>query len=182
MSRVSILLVLLAGCSTAMASGASATDIPIRESRDDSAITEGETILQVDPDTAYRAVTDYPRWRSIFPGIREVLVTEQRGVQARVTLVHAEGNRDNLHFHNAPAARMVWFEDTGGRATVWAEIIFLPGQVPGTTRVHSRLYVDVRGIASLVVSDRKLRSIREQRIRSDLTHLRAYFNKLASER
>lgn len=177
-----MLLALLVGCSPAMAAAASATDIPIRESRDDTAITEGETILQVDPDTAYRAVTDYQRWRSIFPDVREVLVTEQRGPEARVTLVHPDGNRDNLHFHNVPAARMVWFEDTGGRATVWAEIIFVPGVAPGTTRVHTRLYVDVRGIASLVVSDSKLRGIREQRVRSDLTHLRSYFTSVAAER
>jgi hypothetical protein len=72
--------------------------------------------------------------------------------------------------------RMVWFEDTGGRAEVWAEIVFGPGDVPGTTRVHSRLFADVHGLASLVVSDRKLRGIREQRVRDDLTHLRSYFS------
>jgi hypothetical protein len=41
--------------------------------------------------------------------------------------------------------------------------------------VHSRLYADVHGWASLFVTDGKLRSLREQRVREDLSHLRAYF-------
>ena len=69
----------------------------------------------------------------------------------------------------------MWFEDTGGRAEVWAEIVFLPGDRPGTSRVRSRIYADVHGIASLFVSDSKLRGLRQQRIRDDLTNLRAYF-------
>jgi len=173
--RTFILLAVVVGCSSSTAVAASPGDIPVHDSKEDASITEGETVLQVDPDTAFKAVSDYQRWRVIFPEIREVMVTQQRGVDARVTFVHPDGNRDNLHFHNQPAARMVWFEDTGGRATVWAEIMFLPGDVPGTTRVHTRLFADVHGIASLVVSDERVRNMREQRVRSDLTHLRAYF-------
>jgi hypothetical protein len=175
MLRAMLVIAVLLGCGQPIAAAAPGSDIAVRESRDDSSITEGETILQVDPDMAYRVVTDYPRWKSIFPDIQQVLVTQQQGVDARVTFVHPDGNRDNVHFHNQPAARMVWFEDTGGRATVWAEILFLPGNMPGTTRVHSRLYADVHGIASLVVSDDRLRNMRTERVRSDLTHLRAFF-------
>jgi hypothetical protein len=71
---------------------------------------------------------------------------------------------------------MVWFEDTGGRAKVWAEIVFAPGERPGTTRVHSRLFADVHGVASIVVSSGRLRSLRQQRIASDLSHLHTYFS------
>jgi len=46
---------------------------------------------------------------------------------------------------------MVWFEDTGGRAEVWAEIVFIPGDGPGTTppahaavRRRSRVRLAVR--------------------------------------
>jgi len=106
-----------------------------------------------------------------------VLVTQRQGVDARVTLVHAAGNRDNVHFRNRPAARTVWFEDTGGRAEVWAEITFAPGTRPGTSVVRSRIYADVHGVASLFVSDSKLRHLRQERIRNDLTQLRAYFDR-----
>jgi len=170
--RTLITLAVVLGCSSAKASP---SEIRVSESEDDSSITQAETIVTVDPDTAYRAVTDYARWSTIFPDIHQVMVTRQEGVDARVTLVHAAGNRDNVHFHNQPGARLVWFEDTGGRAEVWAEIVFLPGDRPGTSRVRSRIYADVHGIASLFVSDSKLRGLRQQRIRDDLTNLRAYF-------
>ncbi len=136
--RSIIALAVLLGCGRATL--ATPPDVRVWESRDSSHITEGETILDVDPDTAYAAAIDYPRWSSMFPDIVQVDVTKQQGVDARVTLVHRAGNRDNVHFHNQPQARMVWFEDTGGRAEVWVEIVFAPGDRFGTTRVHSRLF------------------------------------------
>jgi hypothetical protein len=165
-------LALTLGCGSA---AAEAPELRVYESEAGGYITEGETMLAVDPDIAYGAASDYPRWSVMFPDIHGVRVTQQRGVDARVTFVHADGNRDNLHFHNQPAARMVWFEDTGGRAEVWAEIVFIPGDRPGTTRMHTRLFADVHGVASLVVSDRKLRGLRQQRVRDTLLQLRAYF-------
>jgi len=150
-------------------------EISVSASATHDAITEGETTLSAEPEVAYAAVADYAQWSAMFPDIHQVIVTSRTAGDARVTLVHRDGNRDNLHFRNQPAARMVWFEDTGGRAEVWAELVFLPGDRPGTTRLHSRLYADVHGVASLFVSDRKLRTLREQRVRDDLTRLHAFF-------
>ncbi len=140
-----------------------------------TSITEGETTIDVDADAAYAAATDYPKWTKMFPDIAKVEVTAHDGDDARVTIVHAAGNRDNVHFHNHPATRVVWFEDTGGSAEVWAEIAFAPGKSPNTTRVHSRIFADVHGFASLFVSDGRLRALREQRIHDDLVQLRNYF-------
>jgi hypothetical protein len=176
--RISSLVTVLAwvACTSATAPLAAAqTDVRVYPSASETAITEGETILAAEPDAVYRAVIDYPRWTTMFPDIRQVIVTSQVGGHDRVTFVHADGNRDNVHFHNQAATRLVWFEDTGGRAQVWVEIVFFPGERPGTTRVHSRLYADVHGWASLFVSDDKLRSLREQRVRQDLSNLRTYF-------
>ena len=159
----------------ARAAAASPAGIRIYESADDSSITEGDTVIAADADEAYRATTDYAQWSSMFTDIRGVKITQQRGTDARVTFVHTDGNLDNLHFRNQPAARMVWFEDTGGRAEVWAEIVFVPGTSPGTTVLHTRLYADVHGIASLFVSDGKLRHLRQQRVRDYLRELRAFF-------
>jgi hypothetical protein len=175
--RTSLVLVLALAGRAAEASPISGPEIRVVESTDDDAITLGETTVTVDPDAAYQAVTDYARWSIIFPDIGRVLITRQQGVDARVTLVHTDGNRDNVHFHNQPAARMVWFEDTGGRADVWAEIVFAPGDQPGTTRVRSRLYANVRGVASLFVSDGKVRGMRQDRVRKDLVRLRQYFSR-----
>jgi hypothetical protein len=161
--------------SVAVSASAAPAGVTFVQSTRDRAITEGETTLAADPDAAYRAVSDYNRWSAMFPDIRQVIVTRRSGDDARVTFVHADGSRDNVHFRNQPAARMVWFEDTGGDAEVWAEIVFLPGDRSGTTRLHSRLYADVHGFKSLFVSDRKLRRLREQRVQADLSQLRAYF-------
>jgi len=110
-------------------------------------------------------------------------VTSRHGVDAKVTLVKPDGNRDNLVFHNQPQARMVYFEDTGNsHATVWGEIVCAPGDRPGTTRVHTRLHADVHGIASLVVGSDDVRHLREKRVQRDLEHVRNYFHRVASER
>ena len=168
-------VLVLSSVLAAAPAAADPSEVRVYPSRTDDAITEGETTLAVTPDAAYAAVADYARWTAMFPDIRQAIVTRRDGPDHRVTFVHVAGNRNNLHFRNQPAARMIWFEDTGGRADVWAEIVFAPGNVAGTTRVHSRLYVDVPGIASLFVSDSKLRGIREKRVRDDLTQLRSYF-------
>ncbi len=102
-------------------------------------------------------------------------MTKQQGNEALVTFVYSDDHRDNVHFHNEPGQHKLWFEDTGGRAEVWAEIVFYPGIIPGTSRVHSRVYADVHGFTGLFVSNGKLRDLRSKRVRGDLTQLRAYF-------
>jgi hypothetical protein len=155
---------------------ASAGPIKVWESHESANVTEGETTLEVDPDTAYAAATDYAKWPAIFPDIARVEVKQQKGVDARVRLVHQDGNVDNVHFHNTPQAGMVWFEDTGGHAEVWAEIVFVPGDRPGTTRVRSRLFAEVHGVASVLVGSDEVRTQREKRISNDLMHLHTYFS------
>lgn len=157
----------------------SQAQVRIYESQTDEQISEGDTVIPGAADSAYATAANFMRWTAIFPDIKQVIVTKQSGDDARVTLIHTGGNRDNLHFHNRPGARTVWFEDTGGRATVWAEITFSPGSSANMTRVHSRIFADVTGFASLFVSDNKIRNLRRQRIFDDLTHLHAYFVKTA---
>jgi hypothetical protein len=169
-----LLLAVLLGVSTS-ASAEISQNIRIYPSQEDDAISEGDTLVAAEPDAAYATAVDYGRWTSMFPDIRNAVVTRQAGVDALVTFVYADGHRDNLHFHNRPMSRTVWFEDTGGRATVWAEITFTAGQQAGTTKVHTRIYADVHGVASWFVSDSKVRHMREQRIHDDLTHIRAFF-------
>jgi hypothetical protein len=120
-------------------------------------------------------VLDYKRWPELFGNIARVEVTSQQGVDARVTLIAPDGHRDNVHVHNQPQARMIWFEDTNGRAEVWVETMFIPGEQPGTTRIHTRLFAEVKGVASLVVSDGQVRAMRQARVTADLVHLRSYF-------
>lgn len=155
-----------------------APGVKVFQCQTDKAITEGDTIIDGDPAEVYAEVLDYAKWKDIFPDIAKVVITSKHGEDARVTLIKPDGNKDNLHFHNQPQARMVYFEDTGNKhADVWAEIVFIPGEQTGTTRVHVRLYADVHGIASVVVSDSDVRHQRETRVEHDLAGIRNYFRR-----
>lgn len=165
-----------------MLAGSAGADsgVKVWQNRESPAITEGETTLAGDPTALYATCLDYTKWNVIFPDVAKVEVTRQHGVEANVTLVAPEGHRDNLHVRNQPAARMIYFEDTGNRhAEVWAEIVFLPGDTEHTTKLHIRLFADVQGVASLVVSDATVREQREQKVRRQLSHVRGYFAEIA---
>lgn len=175
--RALVLATFLAATATASAS----PDVRIYQSASDPSTTEGDTIVDGDPATIYAIVLDYARWTEVFPDVAKVIVTAQHGVDAKVTLVKPDGNRDNLIFHNQPQARLVYFEDTGNaHAEVWGEIVFAPGDQPGTTRVHTRLHAHVHGVATLVVSDSEVRKMREQKLERDLAHIRRYFRRTSS--
>jgi len=175
--RSFVLASLLVG-STAIAS----PDVRVYASANDPAAeTEGETVVDGDPAAVYAIVLDYRKWTEVFSDVARVIVTAQHGVDAKVTLVKADGTRDNLVFHNQPQARLVYFEDTGNaHATVWGEIVFAPGETPGTTRVHTRLHASVHGIASLVVGDESVRKMREQKLSRDLAQILRYFRRTSS--
>jgi len=141
------------------------------------AVTEGDATLRCEPEVAYRAATDYAHWQDIFRNVRSAQIKARRGDEARVTFLHDDGSRDDLHFVNRSDAHRVWFEQIGGDADVWCEIQFLPGAQPGTTRVHTWFYADVHGAKSWFVSDGKIRKLRQQQVRDDLQQLVAYFSR-----
>jgi hypothetical protein len=156
-------------------------DVKVYQSPSDPSITEGETVVPGDPGAIYSVVEDYARWVDVFPDVARVIVTWRHGSDAKVTLIKPDGNRDNLAFHVTPQARMLYFQDTGNaHAEVWGEIVCAPGEQPGTTRIHTRLYADVHGIASLVVADHDVRKMREQRVERDLVHVLGYFSRVTS--
>ncbi|SRR5260221_723893 len=177
--RWCVALIGLAGVATLPPLAAAGTPgVKVYQSSDQN-MTEGDTTIDGEPADTYAICLDYAKWTDVFPDVAKVIVTDQHGVDAHVTLVAPTGHRDNLHFHNQPAARMIYFEDTGngGHADVWAEIMFVPGEQPRTTRVHIKLYAEVKGIASVVVSDSSVRKQRETKIERDLAHIRAYFHR-----
>ncbi|CAN5346376.1 hypothetical protein BH11MYX1_BH11MYX1_23210 [soil metagenome] len=155
----------------------------------DPAVTEGDVIIDGEPAANFALVQDYRKWTEIMPDVAKVEITEQKGVDARVTLVSPSGHRDNLHFHNTPQANLIFFEDTGngGRADVWAEIVFIPNGAgtttdPVQTRVHIKLYAKLHGVATLVVSEKDVREKREHQIAGELTHIREYFRRRVANR
>lgn len=164
----------------ALAATRAYANVSVFESKRD-AVTEGDAVLNCDPETAYRAATDYHRWLQIFPGVIRARVTKQVGDEARVTFDHDDGTTDKLHFKNEPAKRAMWFEQVGGDADVWCWTTFSPGPAPGTTRVHTWFYADVTGAASWFVDGAKIRNLRQQQVRTNLSQLQAYFARNASK-
>jgi uncharacterized membrane protein len=150
----------------------------------DPAITEGEVTIDGDPASVFAAAQNYKAWTELMPDVATVEIHDQKGDEAHVTLISPSGHRDNLHFHNTPQARLIWFEDTGngGRADVWAEIVFLPAAQPTSTRVHIRLYAKVHGVATLVVSESDVKAQREQKITGELSQMREYFRRRVANR
>ena len=149
--------------------------IRVYESPRFSEVTEGETTIAASPDDAYAIASNFSRWTQMFPDIRKVTVTQQVGRDDSLVSLDYADHRNNLHFHNQPAKRMVWFENTHSTAEMWASLVFTPGPTPGTSTVHARVYADVTGAAGLFVSEGKLRRGRVERITGDLTKLRTYF-------
>jgi hypothetical protein len=173
-----IRVVVLASLFASGAASAMPQSIRVYESEQRAALTEGDATIATDPTTAYAIATDYMRWTRIFPSVRRAIVKSRCGDDARVTFEHFDGTREDLHFRNRPATHTMWFEQIGGRADVWAEIAFLPGEQPSTTHVHSRLYADVHGVSALFVSDGELRDLRQRQVRDDLVQLVAFFSHL----
>jgi hypothetical protein len=140
-------------------------------------MTNGEVVLTVAPQHAYELLRDFNNWPTIFPDVLRVSITSQQGDDALVTMIGPNDHHDNLHFHNRPLANTIWFEDTGGAADVQLEIALEPGPTPGTTLARGKIYANVHGIASLVVTDAKIRNMSAQKLVSDLGALRTYFAK-----
>jgi len=141
----------------------------------DAHVTNGRVVLAAEPNDAYALLHDYANWPAVFPDVLRVSVTSQQGEDARVTMIGPNDHHDNLHFHNRPESRTIWFEDTGGVAQVELEITLEPGPKPGTTLARGRIYADVHGPASLVVSDAKIRNMSTAKLVSDLGAMRTYF-------
>jgi len=149
----------------------------------DPAITEGETTLVGDPADLYAACTSYAKWAEIFPDVQKVIVSDHKGTDAKVTLVAPSGHRDNLAFHATPAARMIYFEDTGNsHAEIWGEIVLAPGDAERTTKLHIRLFAKAKGVARLVVDGDAVKKTREQKLERQLSHVKGYFARVASQR
>jgi len=162
---------------TACAHGAVVVPAGVRLWEPERATTAGEVAVAGEPAAIYAQLADYARWTTIFPDVARVHVKWQKGDDAAVLLVTTAGQNNNLVFHNDPAHLMVRFEDTVGTAKVWAEIAIQPGPEPGIATVHGRLYADVPGFFGLFVSKARLRHERERKLSSDLSSIRAYFDR-----
>jgi hypothetical protein len=139
-----------------------------------SAVSEGQVDVQASPAAIYAAMTDYPRWPSLFS---DVEFTKLKGGGREDALLQFKsrtfGKPQVFRFRNVPN-RVIRYELTDGPSGVkvmW-EAWFEPTEPDtGTTRIRLRMYVHVGGIYGWIVSKKTVRKYRERKLERDLVDL-----------
>jgi hypothetical protein len=119
----------------------------------------------------YALVTDYARWPALFSDVRQVTVERGTRDHARVRFRSKILDHEvTVQFDNEldRAIRFVGVEGPpGGRAS--GTYLLEPIDGGRRTRVTASLYLEVVGVPSLFVGDAKVRTMREAKLRADLT-------------
>jgi carbon monoxide dehydrogenase subunit G len=157
------------------AHAALAEPISIRERGDH--VTEGVATIDASPQQVYDLVTDYAHWRDTLTDIVSVNVVGGDRDHAHVRFKsNALGHKVTVAFTNEPG-RLIKFVGIegppGGRAHGDYTLVAVDGG--RRTRVTATLYMDVKGAASLFVSDRKIQGMRQAKLRADLTDVAQHF-------
>ena len=139
--------------------------------------TEATVDVDAPPDEVYALVTDYASWTRVLSDVSDVSIRS--------------GGRDNasVHFRSRALAHAVTivFANEPGRRISFRGIEGPPGgrasgaytltPIDGGRRTHvvATLYLDVVGVASVFVRDKKLRAMREAKLTADLDDVVRHF-------
>jgi len=139
-------------------------------------ITEATVIVDATPEQIYDLVTDYANWRNVLSDIQSVTVEAGGRHHAHVRFKsRALQHEVTVQFDNVPG-RQIRFQGIkgppGGRAS--GEFLLEPIDAHHT-KVTARLYMDVVGVPSLFVRGSAIRTMRDQKLRSDMTDVMNYF-------
>ena len=154
---------------TARADGIAMTERP-------GQITEATAIVDATPEQIYDLVTDYANWRSVLSDIQSVQLVAGGRHHAQVRFrSRALEHEVTVQFDNVPG-RQIRFQGIkgppGGRAS--GEFLLEPIDAH-RTKVTAKLYMDVVGLPSVFVSGSKIRAMREQKLRTDMTDVTRNF-------
>lgn len=140
-------------------------------------ITEGTVIIDAPPDVVYAHATNYERWTTQFSDIREVRWESGDREHARVRFKSKSFDESvTVEFDNVPG-RVIRFRSVkappGGRAR--GEYTLSAVDAGRRTAVVARLYMNVVGPPRLLFSGRKIRSMRQLKLRLDLEDAERWF-------
>jgi hypothetical protein len=172
-----ILSLVIVGALTVVASEANADGMAIREMP--GHVSEGTVIVNAPPAEVYALVTNYANWRSVFSDVDSVQLKSGNRDNAQVEFrSRALGRKVTVAFHNEPdsAIRFQGVKGPPGGSS-HGEYRLSPIDGGARTLVTGRLFMDVSLPASLVVSSRRVREIRQQKLRADLTAIARYFSR-----
>ncbi len=135
--------------------------------------TEATLTVDASPAEIYALVTDYAGWTSFLGDVSSVKVERGGRRDARVRFhSRAIAHTVTVQFDNEPdrVIRFVGVEGPpGGRAS--GTYVLDPIDGGRRTKITASLHLEIVGIGQLFVSDAKLRSIRQAKLRADLDDL-----------
>ena len=141
-------------------------------------VTEATVTVDATPAEVYAMVTDYAQWRTVFHDVISVSVKSGGRHDAKVRFKsQALQHEVTVVFDNVPD-QWVRFRGVegppGGRASGSYELT--PVDDGKRTRVRAHLYMDVVGLPGLFIGDSKVRSMREAKLRADMTDVMRRFS------
>lgn len=140
-------------------------------------VTQGSIVVDAPPADVYVLLTDYADWRRCLTDIVMVKVKAGGARDAKVEMKsRALGHTVTVKFDNT-ANKLVAFKLVDGPpgARAWGEYVLVPIAGGNQTRIDARLYMDVVGAAGVFVSDKRIRNMRQQKLRADLEDVARWF-------
>jgi uncharacterized membrane protein len=133
-------------------------------------VSKGTITVDAPAPDVYALITDYAQWRKVLTDIASVKVESGGQRDARVRMEsRALEHEVTIAFDNDPD-RAVRFKlvdgPRGARATGEYLLIGIDGGK--RTRVEATLYMDVVGGVGIFVTDKKIRKMRQAKLRADL--------------
>jgi uncharacterized membrane protein len=136
-------------------------------------VSKGTITIDAPPADVYALMTDYAAWRKVLTDIVSVKVESGGRRDARVRMEsRALEHKVTVAFDNDPD-RAIRFKlvdgPRGARATGEYLLVGIDGGK--RTRIDATLYMDVVGAVGLFVTNKKIRNMRQAKLRTDLEDL-----------
>jgi uncharacterized membrane protein len=167
--RVIIHAIVLLAIATVAARADSAATIK----EESQTVTQGSIVIDAPASDVYALLTDYANWKRYLTDIATVKVKSGGGRDAVVEMKsRALEHTVTVKFDNT-ANKLVTFKLVDGPpgARAWGEYTLVPIGGGNQTRIDARLYMDVVGAAGIFVTDRRIRKMRQAKLRADLEDL-----------
>ena len=133
-------------------------------------VSQGTITVEAPPPDVYALLTDFANWRKYLTDIERVKVKSGGRRDAEVEMKsRALGHTVTVRFEN-DADKLVKFKLVDGPrgARAWGEYTLVSIDEGKHTRIDARLYMDVVGAVGLFVTDKRIRKMRQAKLRADL--------------